>query len=317
MKIVIAIGGNSLIKDSESISVQAQMEQVMHTGSIIAEIAQDGHDLVVSHGNGPQVGYLLRMSELAEQEIPLFPLDYCVASTQGAIGYQMQNALFNHFIDNGIHRSVATLVTQTVVDKNDPAFLHPSKPIGSFFNKEQIEEHAKLLGWSYMEDSGRGYRRVVASPAPKQIVEKDIVLAMLKNHTVVITVGGGGIPVVLEGGKIKGVEAVIDKDLASSLLAQEVSADLFIISTAVDYAYINFNKANQKALETVSTEEIRTYLSQGYFGKGSMEPKIKAALQFTEATKKTSIITSPENIHEAILGHKGTRIVFTGKDDEI
>lgn len=317
MKIVIAIGGNSLIKDSESISVQAQMEQVMHTGGIIAEIAQDGHDLVVSHGNGPQVGYLLRMSELAEQEIPLFPLDYCVASTQGAIGYQMQNALFNHFIDNGIKRSVATLVTQTVVDKNDPAFLHPSKPIGSFFNQEQIEEHAKLLGWTYMEDSGRGYRRVVASPAPKQIVEKDIVLAMLKNHTVVITVGGGGIPVVLENGKIKGVEAVIDKDLASSLLAKEISADLFIISTAVDYAYINFNQANQKALETVSTEEIRTYLSQGYFGKGSMEPKIKAALQFTEATKKTSIITSPENIHEAILGHKGTRIVYSGKDDEI
>ncbi|HOI24905.1 MAG TPA: carbamate kinase [Caldisericia bacterium] len=317
MKIVIAIGGNSLIKDSSHISAQDQMEQVMETSKIIAEIAQDGHELVVSHGNGPQVGYLLRMSELAEHEIPLFPLDYCVASTQGAIGFQMQNAIYNHFIERGIHRSVATLVTQTIVDKNDPAFSHPSKPIGSFFNKEQIEEHARTLGWSYMEDSGRGYRRVVASPIPKQIVEKDIVLNMLKQHTLVITVGGGGIPVVSENGKIKGVEAVIDKDLASSLLAKELEADLFIISTAVDYAYINFNQNNQEALETVSTEEMRSYLSQGFFGKGSMEPKIKAALQFTESCKKTSIITSPENIHEAILGRKGTRIVYSGNLDEI
>jgi carbamate kinase len=313
MKVVIAIGGNSLVKDSKSISAKDQMHQIMESSKVIASIASEGHDMVITHGNGPQVGYLLRMSELAEHEIPLFPLDYCVANTQGSIGYQLQHALYNLFHQSGINRAVATLVTQTVVNQDDPAFLSPSKPIGSFFDQQSIEEHAEKLGWKYVEDSGRGYRRVVASPIPTEIIEKEIIENMLKNHTVVITVGGGGIPVVKQAGILKGTEAVIDKDLASSLLAREINADLFIISTAVSNAYINFNQANQKALEEISTHEIKSYLSQGFFGKGSMEPKIKAAIDFTEKTKKTSIITSPENIHEAILGKKGTRIIYEEK----
>ncbi len=317
MRIVIAIGGNSLIKESSKISALDQMEQVKASSKMIADIAMEGHELVITHGNGPQVGFLLRMSELSEKEIPLMPLDYGVAHTQGSIGFQMQNALHNYFQSHKIHRSVATIVTQTVVDQNDPAFQYPSKPIGSFFSKEEIEEHARTLGWKFMEDSGRGYRRIVPSPIPKEIVEKEVIEFLLNQHVLVVAVGGGGIPVIRDSHGIHGIEAVIDKDLASSLLAREIHADLFVVSTAVPNAYLHYNQQNQIALETVTTEEIRNYLSQNMFGKGSMEPKIKSALQFTEASKKTAIITSPENIREAIHGHKGTRIIWGGKDEDI
>ncbi len=308
MRIVVAIGGNSLIKDSKKFAAHDQLEQVTETSKIIANIAGNDQEIVITHGNGPQVGYLLRMSELAEHEIPLFPLDYCVANTQGSIGYQMQNALRYQLEQLNIHRKVVTLVTQTIVDKDDPAFQHPSKPIGSFFNKEEIEEHAKAYGWEYIEDSGRGYRRVVPSPVPKEIVEKDLIELMLRSRALVIAVGGGGIPVIKENDQLVGKEAVIDKDLASSLLAREIKADLFVISTAVSNAFIHFNRPNQQALETINIEQTKMYLSEGYFGKGSMEPKIKAALQFTEATGNPAVITSPENIPEAIMGRKGTRI---------
>ncbi len=308
MRIVVAIGGNSLIKNPKQISAQDQLEQITETCKTIAGIAGKDQEIVVTHGNGPQVGFLLRMSELAEHEIPLYPLDYCVANTQGSIGYQMQNALRYQLEKMNIHRKVVTLVTQTIVDSDDPAFLHPSKPIGSFFSKNEIEEHAETYGWEYIEDSGRGYRRVVPSPVPRQIVEKDLIELMLQNRALVIAVGGGGIPVIQKNDQLEGVEAVIDKDLASSLLAREINADMFVVSTAVSNAFINFNRPEQQALDNITVEQTKMYLSKGYFGKGSMEPKIKAALQFTEATGNPSIITSPDNISEAILGRKGTRI---------
>lgn len=309
MRIVIAVGGNSLIQDKEHISSHDQFHQIEKTNSNLLDIILSDHELVITHGNGPQVGFLLSMSELAEKIIPLFPLDYCVANTQGSIGYQIQNSLMKLLKENHSTKNAVTVITQVVVDKKDKAFEHPSKPIGSFFSKEDIERHAAEFGWNYIEDSGRGYRRVVPSPKPLDIVEKEVIISLLKGKNIVIAVGGGGIPVIAEQSSLIGVEAVIDKDFASSLLAQEINADLFIISTAVDCAYINFNQPNETALSKVSVADLEKYLNEGCFGKGSMEPKIQAVIEFTKKTGKRSIITSPELIKEAINGKAGTTIV--------
>jgi carbamate kinase len=309
MRIVIAVGGNSLIQDKDHISANDQYNQIEKTNSSLLSVISD-NELVITHGNGPQVGYLLNMSEMAEKIIPIFPLDYCVANTQGSIGYQIQNSLNKILKENNIQRKAVTLVTQVVVNPQDDAFSHPTKPIGSFFSKGEIERLADCFGWKYIEDSGRGYRRVVPSPKPLDIVEKDIIVTLLKEKYIVVAVGGGGIPVALDQDGMKGVEAVIDKDFASSLLAQEIDADLFVISTAVDCAYIHFNEPNETALQKVSVRELETYLEKGYFGKGSMEPKIRAVIEFTKKTGKRSIITSPENIKEAIEGKTGTSIIL-------
>jgi carbamate kinase len=309
MRIVIAVGGNSLIQDKDHISANDQYNQIEKTNSSLLSVISD-NELVITHGNGPQVGYLLNMSEMAEKIIPIFPLDYCVANTQGSIGYQIQNSLDKILKENNIQRKAVTLVTQVVVNPQDDAFSHPTKPIGSFFSKGEIERLADCFGWKYIEDSGRGYRRVVPSPKPLDIVEKDIIVTLLKEKYIVVAVGGGGIPVALDQDGMKGVEAVIDKDFASSLLAQEIDADLFVISTAVDCAYIHFNEPNETAIQKVSVRELETYLEKGYFGKGSMEPKIRAVIEFTKKTGKRSIITSPENIKEAIEGKTGTSIIL-------
>jgi carbamate kinase len=309
MRIVIAVGGNSLIQDKDHIRAIDQYKQIEKTNLSLFDIIKSEHELVITHGNGPQVGFLLNMSELAEKIIPIFPLDYCVSNTQGAIGYQIQNSLDKLLKERNIPKQAATIITQVVVDEMDEAFLHPTKPIGSFFSKEEIERHALDFGWKYIEDSGRGYRRVVPSPKPLDIVEKDIIVTLLREKYIVIAVGGGGIPVVVDQNGLKGVEAVIDKDFASSLLAQEINADLFVISTAVDCVYIHFNEPNETALREVHVDELQTYLEQGNFGKGSMEPKIQAVIEFTKKTGKRSIITSPEYIKEAIEGKAGTSIV--------
>lgn len=309
MRIVIAVGGNSLIQDKDHISANDQYKQIEKTNSSLLSVIS-GHELVITHGNGPQVGYLLNMSEMAEKIIPIFPLDYCVANTQGSIGYQIQNSLNKILKENNIPRKAVTLITQVVVSPQDDAFTHPTKPIGSFFSKVEIERHAEDFGWKYIEDSGRGYRRVVPSPKPLDIVEKDIIVTLLREKYIVVAVGGGGIPVVLNQDGMKGIEAVIDKDFASSLLAQEIDADLFVISTAVDFAYIHFNQPNETALREVKVHELESYLSMGLFGKGSMEPKIRAVIEFTKKTGKRSIITSPENIKEAIEGKTGTSIIL-------
>ena len=311
MKIVIAIGGNSIIKDENSVSSPSeQYNQVLKTSKNLAKILDNNDKIAITHGNGPQVGYLLRMSEKAKDEIPLFPLDYCVANTQGAIGYQLQMALNKVMKETNIKKEAATLITQVVVSQDDPAFENPTKPIGAFFTEEEIIKHAKMYGWKYFNDSGRGYRRVVPSPKPISIVEISCIETLLDNNFVVIACGGGGIPVVEKNGEYVGCEAVIDKDAASSLLAKSLNADLFVISTAVDYAYINYNSGGEEMIKEIKASKLREYLEKGHFGKGSMEPKIKACIEFTESTGHRSVITSPSNIYDSVKGLRGTQITL-------
>jgi carbamate kinase len=311
MRIVIAIGGNSLIKDEKNAASAAeQYEQILKTSNSLVKALDNNDEIVITHGNGPQVGYLLRMSEKAKDELPPLPLDYCVADTQGSIGYQIQMALNKVMEDALIDKKAVTIITQVVVSEDDPAFKNPTKPIGAFLDEREIKQYAEQFGWKYIEDAGRGYRRVVPSPKPISIIEKECIEALLENNFVVIACGGGGIPVVKSDGGFLGVEAVIDKDSASSLLATLIKADLFVVSTAVDYVYINYRTAQEKPLKNVSIPELKRYLSDGCFGKGSMEPKVRACIEFTERTGNRSVITSPQNIKDAIMGISGTQITL-------
>jgi len=307
---VIAIGGNSLIPDAEHQTVQDQYEAAGVTDDHIASLIEDGWEVAISHGNGPQVGFILRRSELASNELHEVPLDYCGADTQGAIGYMLQQNLINDFRQKGIDKNVATVVTQVEVDPNDPAFDNPSKPIGSFMEHDQAQLRIEDEGWDCVEDAGRGWRRVVASPQPQRIVEVDIIRQLLDAGNVVIGVGGGGIPVVAdENGDLKGVAAVIDKDLASALLANEVSADLLLISTAVEKCALNFGTEDEEWVDEFTLDEVKQYLEEGtHFAEGSMAPKMRAVVQFLENGGKEALITNPENIERAVAGETGTRI---------
>lgn len=310
MKIcVLAIGGNSLIK-KDKISFADQYETLKETVKGICDLVEKGYEVIVTHGNGPQVGFLLLRSHLSRNRLPEIPLDACNALTQAEIGYMIQLALRNEFKKSGIEKPVVTVVTQVLVDKNDPAFINPTKPIGPFYTKREAHTLTKELGWIIKEDSGRGYRRFVPSPEPKEILEYEEILALVKNGTVVIAAGGGGIPVNYENGDLKPVSAVIDKDLTSSLLAQKVNAELFLISTGVPQVYLNYNKPNQKPLESLTVKEANQYLKSGEFPLGSMGPKIQASIEFLEKseTKRMVIITSPENIGLALENKAGTRI---------
>jgi carbamate kinase len=272
-------------------------------------IAQ-GWDVVITHGNGPQVGFILRRSELSHHELHEVPLDSCGADTQGAIGYMLQMALYNEFRRRGMHRQAATVVTQVLVDKNDPSFQNPSKPIGSFMGKEEALKRRDADGWDVVEDAGRGWRRVVASPIPQRIIERDAVKSLIDAGFIVVAVGGGGIPVVEdEHGDLIGASAVIDKDYASSLLAIVINADLFLISTAVEKVALNYGKPDQVWLDRLTLAEAKKYLAEGHFAKGSMGPKIQAIIWFLEKGGKEALITTPENIARALRGETGTRIV--------
>ena len=307
---VLAIGGNSLIKDKDHIALHWQYQAVRETSKYIAELIAEGLDIVITHGNGPQVGFIYRRGELARHELPLIPLDICGADTQGAIGYMIQKALLNEFRERGITKKVTTVVTQAVVDRDDPSFGHPSKPIGSFMAEKEALANQKEFGWQVAEDAGRGFRRVVPSPIPREIIELDVVKILVEKGYIVVAVGGGGIPVIRnEQGEIEGVEAVIDKDLASSLLARNLGADTFIISTAIDAVYLNFGKENQKPVRRATLPEIRQYLGEGHFKPGSMKPKIEAIIEFLEGGGKKAIITSPENLLKSVKGKCGTTIV--------
>ena len=307
--VVVAVGGNSLITDSTHTSVQDQAVAADESMRHVAEMVAEGWNVVVTHGNGPQVGFLLRRAELAAGELPTIPLDVLGADTQGATGYLFVRALHDEFASVGVDKQAVALVTQTVVDINDPAFSSPSKPIGSFMTEEQASEHARTEGWKVVEDSGRGWRRVVPSPKPKRIVEIDAIRALNAAGFAVVAAGGGGIPVVEDRDRWRGVEAVIDKDHATSLLANELDADVLLISTAVDAVAINFNKPDQRWLSTVSVEELRGHLAAGQFGAGSMAPKIEAAIAFIERGGKRVIITSPSCMVAALAGAAGTTIV--------
>jgi len=308
--IVIAIGGNSLIEDPKHVTVAAQYEAARKTASHIAKLVKAGHSVVIAHGNGPQVGFILLRSEFSRSILHTVPLDSCVADTQGSIGYQLQMALKNEFNRIQMNPQVATVVTQVEVSDDDPSFQKPTKPIGSFMSKEDAQYHMEKDGWICTEDAGRGYRRVVASPKPKAIVEIDTIRTMLENRIIVIAGGGGGIPVVRdEDGYLSGREAVIDKDLAAALMAKELKADLFVISTAVEKVCLNFGKPNQKTLDTITTKEADQYISEGHFAPGSMLPKVQAIVDFVRSTGNEGLITDPEHLYGALYEGKGTRIV--------
>ncbi len=307
---VVAVGGNSLIKDEKRKSVSDQYEAACESMKHIVDMIEAGWEVVITHGNGPQVGFIHRRSELSSHELHEVPLDYCGADTQGAIGYMFVRALHNEFLKRGMQKDVVAVVTQTIVNREDPAFQHPTKPIGSFMDESTAKTRAAKEGWTVVEDAGRGWRRVVASPIPEKIVEAPAIHTLIEKGFVVVGVGGGGIPVIQqENGDLEGVEAVIDKDFGSSLLANLISADMFVISTAVEKVAINFNKPNQQWLDSMTVAEARQYMAEGQFARGSMLPKIQAILRFLDAGGKKALITNPENIGRALKGETGTWIV--------
>src|SRR6266705_1358289 len=298
---VVAIGGNSLIKDEAHKTVPDQFAAVRETVVHIAEMIEQGWDVVITHGNGPQVGFILLRSEYSRSVLHPVPLDSCGADTQGAIGYMIQQALYNEFLRRGIRRQCVTVVTQVLVDSNDPAMQNPSKPIGSFYREEEARAKMNKDGWVMLEDAGRGWRRVVPSPIPREIIERDAIDRLIKNGFIVVAVGGGGIPVVSDkAGKLAGVEGVIDKDLASSLLASELNADLLLISTAVEKAALNFKKPNQLDLNRITLSEAKRYYEEGHFAKGSMGPKINAIINYLDHGGQAALITMPETIGKAL-----------------
>lgn len=311
---VIAIGGNSLIKDKQHMQVNDQYDAICETVKYITDIIEEGYEVVITHGNGPQVGFIMRRSEIAEEAEHMHPVPLvsCDADTQGALGYQIQQALHNEFAKRGIAKNAVTIVTQVEVDENDRAFANPAKPIGSFYDDEQVKRLRKdHPDWVLNMDAGRGYRRVVPSPMPKSIVEIDAIENLVNSGFTVIAVGGGGIPVIVdENNSFKGVNAVIDKDHASSMLATKLGADVFIISTAVENVCINFGKSNQEALGITDIKRITDLKEQKHFAPGSMLPKIEAAVTYLKNGGEKAIITSPANLLKAIRGEAGTTITF-------
>jgi len=309
--IVLAIGGNSLIADKQHQTVDDQYKACLETCTHIAQLLKQGYRIVVTHGNGPQVGFILRRAELARNELHMVPLDSCGADTQGAIGYQLQKAMYNCMKDWPQRIPVATVVTQVLVDANDPAFDKPSKPIGTFMDQATAKERREKNGWSIVEDAGRGFRRVVASPEPKEILELDAIRQLVAGGFLVVAVGGGGIPVVNgPDGMLTGADAVIDKDLASGLLANKLDADILMVSTTVERVCLNFGKPDQKALDQITVAEARRYITEGHFAPGSMLPKIEAVVEFLENGGRMAIITNPPNLARAVAGETGTRIVL-------
>ncbi len=307
--IVLAIGGNSLIRDKEHRDVEDQYQTALATAGAIARLIEQGHRVVITHGNGPQVGFILRRVELAAQELHRVPLDSCGADTQGAIGYQLQKALYNRMRHWEHPKTAVTVITQVLVDAEDPAFQTPTKPIGSFMDEATAMHHRAVDRWNVIEDAGRGWRRVVASPVPRRIIELDAIRALVDQGFVVVAAGGGGIPVVRKpSGELEGAEAVIDKDLATAMLARDLQADVLLISTAVDKVSLNFGQPDQVDLDSMTTAEARRYIEEGHFARGSMLPKVQAMLQFLEEGGTAALISLPENLLEAIEGIKGTRI---------
>jgi len=308
---VVAIGGNSLIKDKTHQSVRDQYVAAGETCWHIASMIKDGWDVAIGHGNGPQVGFILRRSELASHELHEVPLDVCGADSQGAIGYALAQNLENDFARLGIERHAVAVVTQMEVAADDPAFAAPSKPIGSFMEEDEAMRRRDEDGWAVKEDAGRGWRRVVASPMPLRIVEEDAIRALLDGGFVVISVGGGGIPVVAGAdGNLEGVAAVIDKDLGCSLLATVIGAELFVITTAVEKVALRYGTPEQEWVDRLTVPEAKAYLDEGgHFAEGSMAPKIRAAVGFLERGGATAIITDPENVERALAGETGTAIV--------
>ncbi|MCP4106058.1 MAG: carbamate kinase [Desulfobacteraceae bacterium] len=310
--VLIAIGGNSLIKSRDMQTVEDQHQAVRETIRHVAELIEQGYQVLISHGNGPQVGFIMRRSEVARREtgLHLVPLVNVVADTQGSIGYQIQQSLNNELAMKGIAGQCVTVVTQVLVDKDDPGFKNPNKPVGEFFNEEQLTEiHRDYPDWTLVQDAGRGFRRVVPSPEPLDVVERPVIESLLNSGYYVVAVGGGGMPVVQTDNGLEGLDAVIDKDMASSLLASQLGIGLLIISTAVEQVAVNFGKPDQKSISKMTIAEAEQYIKEGHFAPGSMLPKIQAALRFLKNGGQEVIITDPEFLKEAVTSGKGTHIV--------
>ncbi len=305
-RIIIALGGNAILIDDAS--AEAQQKTLEKTAESISQLVEEDYELIISHGNGPQVGNLLLQQYAADsKENPALPLNTLVAMTQGSIGYWLQSALQSVLVKRGINKGVATVLTQVLVDKDDPAFMNPTKPIGPFLTKD--ETSSKISDEVFIEDAGRGWRKVVPSPIPVRIIESEVIQKLVQSNFITIAVGGGGIPVIEEDSMYKGVEAVIDKDLATAKLAETIQADTLLILTAVDYVYINYNKPNQKKLEQVTVEEMEEYIKENQFAPGSMLPKVEAAMDFVNKRENAkAIITSLDNLKNAMTGHSGTTI---------
>ena len=305
---VVAIGGNSLIRPGEKGTLEEQRRNLQTTCEGIAAVLAAGYKTVVTHGNGPQVGDALLRSELAAAQAEPLPMDACVAETQGSIGYLLQQTLQETLPRRGLRRPVVTMVTQVLVSRRDPAFRNPSKPVGPFYNQDEAERRRRTLGWQMVGEANLGFRRVVPSPEPKEIMELPAIQAALQSDALVIACGGGGIPVVFRRDRLVGIDAVIDKDRASALLAWELEAELFLISTGVAQVALNYGTPEQRQIECMSATQARRYLRESQFPAGSMGPKIEAALAYLERGGKLVIITSPENLSEALHGMAGTRI---------
>ena len=313
---VVAFGGNALVTDAEHDSIPQQFDTVARTATHLVDLVEQGWRLVVSHGNGPQVGFILRRSEIAEHEVDPVPVDYAVADTQGAIGYMFVKALANELARRGLARPVVAVVTLSVVDLADPAFRSPTKPIGPFLEKEKAHSMAKALGWTIMEDAGRGWRRTVPSPTPRKILETEAIRALLDAGAVVVAAGGGGVPVAeRDDGSLVGVEAVVDKDLASGLLAHSLGADMLLIPTGVPRVAIRFGTPEQRWLDTITVDEARALMKAGEFGVGSMQPKVAAVADFVSSTPgAVGVIGAPDEMRAIIEGRSGTRIVAVKAD---
>ena len=308
-KVVIALGGNALQARGEAATSENQLRNVMATAEHIARIIGEGYEVIISHGNGPQVGRLMLQNEAGKSVTPPMPMDVCGAMTQGMIGYHIQQGLSQVLRENGIDKPVCTVVTQVEVDGADPAFRNPTKPVGAFYDKETADRIAAEKGYTMVEDAGRGYRQVVPSPKPIDVIEKNTVKALVDNGTVVITVGGGGIPVVRKDGKLYGTPAVIDKDFASAKLAELLDADMLVILTAVEKVAINFGKPDQKGLDDLTPADARKYIEEKQFAPGSMLPKVQAALSFAESKPgRVALITLLEKAADGISGKTGTRV---------
>ncbi len=307
---VVAVGGNSLIVDDQHQSIPDQVKAATTTSHYVADMVEAGWTVVLTHGNGPQVGFILRRSGIAKGMVPEVPVDYADADTQGAIGYMFQRALYNEFQRRKLERKVVAVVTQVLVDPDDAAFRNPTKPIGAYMTEDVARSLANDLGWIVREDAGRGWRRVVASPKPQKIIERDIIEALIDLGYIVIACGGGGIPVLRDAqGELQGLEAVIDKDFASSLLARDLGAELFVVSTGVEKVALDYGKPTQRWLERITLAEARQHLADGQFPQGSMGPKVEAIISFLEGGGGRALITSPPNLGRALTGATGTHIV--------
>lgn len=309
-KIVIALGGNAILQRGQEATYENQLKNIKKATSIVSEIVKNGHQIVLTHGNGPQVGNILRQNEESKDVVPALPLDVCSAESQGFVGYMIEQALKNELKNLGAAKSVVSLLTQTVVSRNDPDFQDPSKPIGVFYTEKEARKHAAEKGWVVKEDAGRGWRHVVASPQPKSIHGSEAIQSLSENGTIVIAAGGGGVPIVeTEDGSFKGIDAVVDKDRSGFKVAEEIEADIFMILTDVENVYVNYGKPDQKVLEAITVTEAKQYVEEGQFAAGSMQPKVEAAIKFAELGKK-AIICALEQADLAMEGKAGTQITI-------